>query len=43
VFGNPQTYEQQRVYVYGRCAKALQLMAGAGGPGGEAAYTIKNL
>jgi hypothetical protein len=43
VFGNPQTYEQQRVYVYGRCAKALELMQGAGGPGGEAAYQLKNL
>jgi hypothetical protein len=29
--------------VYGRCAKALELMQGAGGPGGEAAYQLKNL
>jgi len=41
VFGNPQTYEQARVYVYGQCAKALVLGAGAGTM--QAAYTITNL
>jgi hypothetical protein len=43
VFGNPQTYEQARVYVYGQCAKALVLGAGAGTPAGQAAYTITNM
>lgn len=43
VFGNAQTYEQARVYVYGQCAKALVLGAGAGTPAGASAYTITNL
>jgi hypothetical protein len=43
VFGNPQTYEQARVYVYGQCAKALVLGQGAGTEAGQAAYTIVNL
>jgi hypothetical protein len=43
VFGNPQTYEQARVYVFGQCAKALVLGQGAGTEAGQAAYTMVNL